>query len=114
MDKNTNIKLLKLQKIFATIVRDLKTGAVELEEATFDMGDFRTVFRVSILDGSKLRKPIELIDEPEPEKNIITNFSDATYPDGIDSESTYIKIIGSESDFDKGLDNAKKRKNRLE
>ena len=111
MGKITNIKLLKLQKIFATIVRDLKTGAVELEEATFDMGDFRTVFRVSILDGSKL---IELLDESEPEKNIITNFSDATYPDGIDSESTYIKIIGSESDFDKGLDNAKKRKNRLE
>ena len=48
MGKITNIKLLKLQKIFATIVRDLKTGAVELEEATFDMGDFRTVFRVSI------------------------------------------------------------------
>lgn len=59
MGNITTTKLFKLQKLFSGILHDLNNGDVELEEATLDMGEHRTVFKISIVDGKKLRKPLD-------------------------------------------------------
>ena len=66
MGNITTTQLFKLQKLFSGILHDLNNGDVELEEATLDMGEHRTVFKISIVDGKKLRKPLdELLQKVE-------------------------------------------------
>ena len=90
MGNITSNELFRLQKIFTSILQDLNSGDVELEEAILDMGDFSTVFKISIVDGKKLRRPLNpkiQIDEgqgAEVEKKFFKSFNDAGYPDDIE------------------------------